>query len=105
MALQRASLEPDIYRNSPSTDTPLYSTAQTMAPIKDMAWERWKNAIHTLYMVEKRRLEGKDGVIETMKSRHHFVARLATPPALTPHLVYLSPQPVPRTDASQQSAV
>ncbi|KEY74580.1 hypothetical protein S7711_05012 [Stachybotrys chartarum IBT 7711] len=37
-------------------------------------WETWKNAIHTLYIVEDRRLEGEQGVIEEMARRHNFQA-------------------------------
>ena len=46
-----------------------------MAPSKEASWKRWKNAIHTLYIVQKKALEGPEGVIELMKARHAFVAR------------------------------
>jgi hypothetical protein len=41
----------------------------------DEDWERWKNAIHTLYILEDRKLGGPDGVKETMENRHNFKAR------------------------------
>ncbi|KAK4246409.1 ankyrin repeat-containing protein [Corynascus novoguineensis] len=37
-------------------------------------WERWKNAIHALYVLENLPLRGPSGVIETMKSRYGFSA-------------------------------
>jgi hypothetical protein len=40
-------------------------------------WERWKNAIHTLYILEDLPLCGPSGVIEKMKLRYDFHARQA----------------------------
>lgn len=46
-----------------------------MAPTSDAEWERWRNAIHTLYVVEKKPLEGKHGVMGIMKEKYNFQAR------------------------------
>ncbi len=40
-------------------------------------WERWRNAIHTLYILENLPLCGPSGVIEEMKVRYGFHARQA----------------------------
>ena len=40
-------------------------------------WERWKNAIHTLYILENLPLCGPTGVIEEMNLRYGFHARQA----------------------------
>ncbi len=45
--------------------------------ISSEEWERWKNAIHTLYILEDRPLCGPSGLIEEMKSRYGFHARQA----------------------------
>lgn len=50
-----------------------------MAPASDARWDRWRNAIHTLYVVEKRPLTGKNGVMSAMKEKHNFEARFASP--------------------------
>jgi hypothetical protein len=38
-------------------------------------WERHKAAIRGLYLDERRKLEGQNGVIDTMQKIHGFVAR------------------------------
>jgi hypothetical protein len=38
-------------------------------------WERWRNAIHNLYILEDLPLCGSSGVIEKMKLRYGFHAR------------------------------
>jgi hypothetical protein len=40
-------------------------------------WERWRNVIHTLYILEDLPLCGPSGVIEKMKLRYGFRARQA----------------------------
>ena len=40
-------------------------------------WERWRNAIHTLYILEDLPLCGPSGLIEQMKLRYGFHARQA----------------------------
>jgi hypothetical protein len=49
--------------------------ASSTSSISSEEWERWRNAIHTLYMLENLPLGGSSGVIETMKLRHGFCAR------------------------------
>ena len=43
--------------------------------IPDTEWEDHKLMIKRLYMDEKRRLEGVDGVMSIMRDRHDFYAR------------------------------
>jgi len=38
-------------------------------------WEKWRNAIHTLYIVENLPLCGPSGVIVQMELRYGFRAR------------------------------
>ncbi|SPO07209.1 uncharacterized protein DNG_09903 [Cephalotrichum gorgonifer] len=45
-----------------------------MAPSQQETWDRWKNAIHTLYIVQGRALKGPEGVVELMRARHGFIA-------------------------------
>lgn len=40
-------------------------------------WERWRNAIHTLYVLQDLPLCGPSGLIEQMKLRYGFHARQA----------------------------
>jgi hypothetical protein len=49
--------------------------ASSTSSISSEEWERWRTAIHTLYMLENLPLGGSSGVIETMKLRHGFCAR------------------------------
>jgi hypothetical protein len=42
--------------------------------ISSEEWERWKNAIQTLYIFEDRPLQGPLGVIKLMEDRHGFKA-------------------------------
>ncbi|KAI5923670.1 ankyrin repeat-containing domain protein [Camillea tinctor] len=37
-------------------------------------WGKWKNAIHSLYILEKRPLQGSGGVMESMETKHGFQA-------------------------------
>jgi hypothetical protein len=48
---------------------------QTMSRSTDsQGWERFKNAIRALYIAEAHPLEGPNGVIKLMESRHRFRA-------------------------------
>jgi hypothetical protein len=49
--------------------------ASSASSVSSEEWERWRNAIHTLYVLENLPLSGSSGVIETMKLRHGFCAR------------------------------
>jgi hypothetical protein len=42
--------------------------------VDPQGWERFKNAIRGLYIVNGHELEGPDGVIKLMEGRHGFKA-------------------------------
>jgi hypothetical protein len=39
-----------------------------------LLWDRWKDVIHALYIVEDRPLKGPRGVIKCMEEQHDFRA-------------------------------
>lgn len=45
-------------------------------------WERWRNAIHTLYILENLPLGGPSGQMEMMKLRYGFDASIFSTPSV-----------------------
>ena len=43
--------------------------------IPEDIWERHRGEIQRLYIKEKRKLEGEEGVVDTMARLHDFIAR------------------------------
>ena len=51
------------------------STSIAQKPIPQSAWDLHRDTITSLYIVDNRKLKGREGVIEIMRTCHGFSAR------------------------------